>query len=116
MSNRKISQGKFSKQQQKSGNIHINVKHKDIVGRGMIVDVDFGKSQQEREECLGNASLIIDTFETYNKYGKLPSELLEENRELVEALEALYSQFKHVPINEVVAAKALLKKIENNQV
>lgn len=38
------------------------------------------------EQAHNNAEIFTHAHNTYNKCGKLPSELLEQNRELIEAL------------------------------
>ena len=50
------------------------------------VDPMSGKRVNTREEMLANVDLVIDTFNTAQKTGKLPSQLLQERDELVGAL------------------------------
>lgn len=67
-------------------------------------------------EAEANAILIADAGTTYNKCGKLPSELLEERNELVEALKESIECFKIFGYDRISEDfKALLTKIENNQ-
>ena len=54
----------------------------------------FVMSGISEETARHNANLIADTFNTTNECGMLPSELLESNRELLEALEVLYKHTK----------------------
>lgn len=66
-----------------------------------------------------DAILYSDSLTTYNKCGKIPSELELQNRELIEALRNLCSSD---PLPAMLtfeqawaACQALLTKIENNQ-
>lgn len=67
------------------------------------------------------AKTMADSITTYNKCGKLPSELMEENRELVEALKSTLEQFKrgdrlYSSDKRVIAnSEAILTKIENKE-
>jgi len=73
-----ITRGVISKQQQKSGDILINVRYPDQKFRHGFVSVDFGKTDSERKECLANAEFIKDCFNVLNESGKTARELLYE--------------------------------------
>lgn len=74
------------------------------------------------ERAEGNANLIADSITTYNKCGKLPSELMEEREEMKEII-ATMTRFtsndgwdKPLTHKKVLRhVNALLTKIENNQ-
>lgn len=66
-----------------------------------------------------NIALIFSNgYNTYNKCFKLPSELIEENRELIEALKYFTNKVERGEARSkdtYAVFKALLTKIENNQ-
>ena len=55
-------------------------------GLSGICEMSDWMSEEERD---GNANLIADAFNTANKCGLLPSELLEQNTKLLDSLKGL---------------------------
>lgn len=66
-------------------------------------------------QVSANADLIVDAFNTYQKCGKLPSQLLSENEEIISSLEtfvnAADNEFK-LGNKTVQAALDLLTKLK----
>lgn len=82
MNKEHITRGVISKQQQKSGDILINVRYPDQKFRHGFVSVDFGKTDSERKECLANAAFIAEAFNVLSETGKTPRELLSDIEQL----------------------------------
>jgi len=72
-----------------------------------------GKTCVGREEAEANAKLYVDAHNTYNEYSKLPSELLSENKELLEFANWVKMS---MPLHSTMYNKAneLITKIKSN--
>lgn len=84
----------------------------------LLVEPEFSDFHVE-DEPNNLVTIAHDSITTYNKCGKLTSELLEQNKELIEALKNLKDANPNDTTRNYEAswskAYALLSKIENNQ-
>lgn len=74
------------------------------------------RTEQERIDCeleqLANAELIVDAFNTSNKTGLLPSELLQQRDELLNAcrrVNELYTELERMVDGEVLKMLNLVR-------
>lgn len=79
-----ITQGEWKSRQQTNGDIHISSKHWNEFVK--ISFVHHNNTEEHRKQCLNHSSLIKDAGNTYQQCETLPSELLRQRTELLQAL------------------------------
>ena len=94
--------------------------HKIECNNKTIAEVKGRHYKVNNKVCDANAKLIADAGTTASKCGLLPSELLEQRNELLEALEYLLNEYQETLIfeyshsgednPEVIQAKQAIKK------
>lgn len=79
------------------------------------------KSKTPGSEVKANTKLIVDSFETANKTGLLPSELLEQRNKLITEIKNLRERFRLISPCELYSnlhpyktSGKLIKSIESN--
>lgn len=72
----------------------------------------FDVEQVGEKTVKENKRLVIDAFDTIQKCGKLPSELLEERNELL-GFAKIISASENTPITHRKLANELINKIQN---
>lgn len=91
-----ITKGLWKSQQQTNGDIYISTNNWFNFLKVMFVH--NANTKEHREQCLYNSKLICDAGNTYQQCGLTPSELLEQNKQMKEALQIAFTEIRSMKL------------------